>query len=279
MNNRNLKQILITLLVIITSNPVLAQKSEFLDTQVDSLTFVTTRKFLNSLNTDNFQKKVFIKNDIQIPYRILTPKDNDKNQKFPLVITFHNSTRIGNDNESQLEPLAKIWLREEIYDRYQCYVIAPQFSTRSSVYDNNTDNDLVSKPSNDVFALWDLIKNVEKEYRNIDKNRIYLVGYSMGASTAQNLMSIEPDKFAAIVSIAAVPDFSNLKQLDKKNIWLIHGEKDNENPYSGSIKLFKKLVSNKNLTFTTYGNLNHNTITIPFLISEDIPQWLFEKRK
>ncbi|SIQ50813.1 alpha/beta fold hydrolase [Chryseobacterium sp. RU33C] len=216
MNNRNLKQILITLLVIITSNPVLAQKSEFLDTQVDSLTFVTTRKFLNSLNTDNFQKKVFIKNDIQIPYRILTPKDNDKNQKFPLVITFHNSTRIGNDNESQLEPLAKIWLREEIYDRYQCYVIAPQFSTRSSVYDNNTDNDLVSKPSNDVFALWDLIKNVEKEYRNIDKNRIYLVGYSMGASTAQNLMSIEPDKFAAIVSIAAVPDFSNLKQLDKK---------------------------------------------------------------
>ena len=279
MNNRNLKQILITLLVIITSNPVLAQKSEFLDTQVDSLTFVTTRKFLNSFNTDNFQKKVFIKNDIQIPYRILTPKDNDKNQKFPLVITFHNSTRIGNDNESQLEPLAKIWLREEIYDRYQCYVIAPQFSTRSSVYDNNTDNDLVSKPSNDVFALWDLIKNVEKEYRNIDKNRIYLVGYSMGASTAQNLMSIEPDKFAAIVSIAAVPDFSNLKQLDKKNIWLIHGEKDNENPYSGSIKLFKKLVSNKNLTFTTYGNLNHNTITIPFLTTEDIPKWLFEKRK
>ena len=279
MNNRNLKQILITLLVIITSNPVPAQKSEFLDTQVDSLTFVTTRKFLNSLNTDNFQKKVFIKNDIQIPYRILTPKDNDKNQKLPLVITFHNSTRIGNDNESQLEPLAKIWLREEIYDRYQCYVIAPQFSTRSSVYANNTDNDLVSKPSNDVFALLDLIKNVEKEYRNIDKNRIYLVGYSMGASTAQNLMSIEPDKFAAIVSIAAVPDFSNLKQLDQKNIWLIHGEKDNENPYSGSTKLFKKLVSNKNLTFTTYGNLNHNTITIPFLTTEDIPKWLFEKRK
>ena len=101
----------------------------------------------------------------------------------------------------------------------------------------------------------------------------------MGASTAQNLLNIAPSKFAAIVSVAAVPDFSNLTKLSKKNIWLIHGEKDDDNPYIGSVELFNKLATDKNLIFTSFSNLNHNNIVIPFLITEEIPEWLFEKRK
>lgn len=124
----------------------------------------------------------------------------------------------------------------------------------------------------------ELIQNIEKEYPNIDKTRIYLIGYSMGGSTAQNLFNIKPDIFAAIVSVAAVPDFSNLKKIGKKNIWLIHAEKDDENPYEGSVELYKKLRLNKNIVFTTFPNLTHNNIVIPFLITEEIPKWLFEKR-
>jgi predicted peptidase len=234
----NSKQFLPILFLTLTANFTFAQKKEFRETTVDSLTFINNRKILNSLNTDAFIKKIFTKENIQIPYRFLTPKDNNNSQKYPLVITFHNSTRIGNDNENQLEPFAKIWLRPEIYAKYQCYVIAPQFSKRSSNYEKNSEGIQISKPSEDVFALLELIQNVEKEYPNIDTNRIYLIGYSMGGSTAQNLLNIAPDKFAAIVSVAAVPDFSNLKKISKKNIWLIHGEKDDENPYIGSVELF-----------------------------------------
>ena len=279
MYKRNLEQILVILFLILTANFAFAQTKEFRETTVDSLTFVNNRKILNSLNTDVFAKRVFTKEDTQIPYRILTPKNNINNQKYPLVITFHNSTRIGNDNENQLEPFAKIWLRPEIYNKYQCYVIAPQFDKRSANYEENIDGIQISKPSKDVLSLLELIQNVEKEYPNIDKNRIYLIGYSMGGSTAQNLLNIAPNKFAATVSIAAVPDFSNLKKLSKKNIWLIHGGKDDENPYIGSLELFNKLSSNRNLIFTTLSNLNHNNIVIPFLITEEIPKWLFERRK
>ncbi|RZJ52989.1 MAG: phospholipase [Flavobacterium sp.] len=258
-----------------TIHQIAAQKKDYRDTQVDSLTFVNNRKSLNSLNTDKFEKKVFG----TIPYRFLIPKDNKKEQKYPLVITFQNSTRIGNDNMNQLEPLARIWLREEIYDKFQCYVVAPQFNKRSSDYKENKDGILTSVPSDDVFSLLKLIDDLEKEYPNIDKNRIYLIGYSMGASTAQNLLNFKPNAFAAMISIAAVPDFSNLKKLNQKDIWLIHGEKDDENPYIGSVSLYNKLNNDKNLTFTTFTNLNHNNIVIPFLITDELPQWLFSKRK
>ncbi|WP_246236354.1 carboxylesterase family protein [Flavobacterium ajazii] len=263
----------------LTANLAFAQKKELRDTTVDSLTFVNNRQIVNSLNTDVFLKKIFTKENTQIPYRLLTPKKDNPNQKYPLVITFHNSSRIGNDNENQLEPFAKIWLRPEIYNKYQCYVLAPQFNTRSSNYEKNSDGIQISKPSQDVFSLLELIQNVEKEYPDIDTKRIYLIGYSMGGSTAQNLLNIAPDKFAATISVAAVPDFSNLKKLNSKNIWLIHGEKDDENPYFGSVELFNKLSSNKKLIFTTLSNLNHNNIVIPFLITEEIPKWLFQKHK
>ncbi|WP_367752929.1 prolyl oligopeptidase family serine peptidase [Flavobacterium sp. WC2430] len=279
MHKRNLKENLTIIFLILIANSTFAQKKEFREAVVDSLAFVNNRKIVNSLNTDVYLKKTFTKENIQIPYRLLKPKNNSNKQKYPLVITFHNSTRIGNDNENQLEPFAKIWLRPEIYNKYQCYVIAPQFSKRSSNYEKNIDGIQISKSSKDVFAVLELIKNVEKKYPNIDKNRIYLIGYSMGASTAQNVLNIAPNIFAATVSVAAVPDFSNLKKLSKKNLWLIHGEKDDENPYIGSLELFNKLPSNKNLIFTTFNNLNHNTIVIPFLITEEIPKWLFDKHK
>lgn len=269
----------VILLLVFAIHQAFGQKKEFRNTEVDTLTFLNNRKLLNSLNTNTFQKKIFVDNDIQIPYRFLTPKNNRTNEKFPLVITFHNSTRIGNDNENQLEPFAKIWLRDEIYERFPCYVVAPQFNKRSTNYEINKDGIQVSKPSNEVSSLLKLIKDLQKQYPNIDKNRIYLIGYSMGGSTAQNLMNLSPNTFAAIVSVASVPDFSNLIKIKEKNIWLIHGKKDDENPYIGSVELYNKLSSNKNLIFTTFTNLNHNNIVIPFLVTDEIPKWLFEKRR
>lgn len=244
------------------------------DKTIDSVEFSGTRKILNDLPVDKFQKKIFVNGSSTIPYRILIPKDVQA-KKYPLVITFHNSSRIGNDNQNQLEPLARIWLRENIYNDFNCFVIAPQFNERSSSYHQENSGILTSTPSNDAREILKLIEEIERTYR-VDKNKIYLVGYSMGASTAQNILNINPKKFAALVSIAGVPDFSNLKKLKNNNIWLIHGREDIENPYIGSAELYARLKNNKNLFFTTFNNLQHNNIMIPYLLSDEIPKWLFK---
>ncbi|RZK36927.1 MAG: phospholipase [Pedobacter sp.] len=273
----NYKLLFLLLLFLFTNTFCFAQTQNHNNTKVDSLTFIETRKALNSLPTTKFEKRLYKQGDKQLPYRFLKPKSYSSTKKYPLVITFHNSTRIGNDNENQLEPLSRIWLREEIYEKYNCFVLAPQFNKRSSNYSENEHGVLVSKQSDDVIMVLELIKTVEKEYPNIDKSRIYLVGYSMGASTAQNILNRESKIFAGMISIAAVPDFSNLKGIVNKHIWLIHGQKDIENPYEGSVELFKKLNKSKKAIFTTFSELDHNNITIPFLMSEEIPSWLFKQ--
>lgn len=257
-----------------------AQKQVFNDIFTDSLTSAQTRKELNELSASEYLKQTFSKGDQSINYRLLLPAANGNQKKYPLVITFHNSTRIGTDNERQLEPLARIWLRPDIRQKYQAFVIAPQFQTRSSnYYPDSVRNCLISKPAEDVHLLLDLIREVKTKYLQIDTNRIYLVGYSMGASTAQNLMNIAPETFAAMVSIAAVPDFVNIKAISQKPIWLIHGRQDHENPYEGSEHLYHALKGNRNLLFTTYNKLDHNQIPIPLLLTPRIPAWLFSRHK
>lgn len=257
-----------------------AQQQVFNDTFPDSLTASKTRKQLNDLSADQYLKQTFVKGATSLNYRLLLPEGYSGSVKYPLVITFHNSTRIGTNNESQLEPLARIWLRPDIRQQYPAFVIAPHFRTRSSnYYPDSTLHCLISKPSEDVYLLLELIREVKNKYPGIDTNRIYLVGYSMGASTAQNLMNIAPKTFAAMVSIAAVPDFLNLKGVKRKPVWLIHGLHDDENAYKGSELLYRAMKGNPNLLFTTYNKLDHNLITIPLLLTSQIPAWLFDKHK
>ncbi|MDF2850992.1 MAG: phospholipase [Sphingobacterium multivorum] len=265
------------LLNLITCNFCFAQKHKYDNRRIDSATFVETRTILSQLSTDQYEKRIFTNEFVTIPYRLLLPKNFNSKRKYPVVITFHNSSRMGSDNENQLEHLARTWIREDIYTRFNCFVVAPQFEKRSSIYELNKNGILEARPSRDARQILELIENIEDEFKNIDKNRIYLVGYSMGASTAQNLMSLAPEKFAAMISIAAVPDLSNINALVHKNIWLIHGEKDIENPYIGSEVLYKKLHGNRKLNFTTFKNLQHNNILIPFLLTDELQKWLFTK--
>jgi len=271
-------RILVSLIFFFISLKISAQICLFDNTKVDSITFLGTRNIINKLPNDLFEKHIYTKDKKSLPYRLLKPKNYDKSKDYPVVITFHNSSRIGNDNEKQLEHLSKIWIREAVYDKYPAFIIVPQFNERSSKYLKGKNGSLKSEPFNDIDLVLHLLDDFQRTYK-VDKSRIYLVGYSMGGSTAQNVLSIAPNKFAAMVSIAAVPDFSKLSALKEKSIFLIHGKKDTVNPYSGSEELFIRLKDNKSLIFKTFTELNHDNITIPLLLENEIPVWLFNQKK
>lgn len=268
------------LLLLPLSNAAQAQSLTFSDADVDAASMAEARKTLNDLPAGDYEKKSYGDHGQTLPYRFLQPKTQRKGTTYPLIVTLHNSSRLGHDNEAQLEPLARIWLRPEIRGKYPAFVIAPQFETRSSTYAEDPSRQvLASVPSVDVGKVLALVRETLAKHPQIDRNRVYLVGYSMGGSTAQNLLSMAPDLFAALVSIAGVPDFSDLHGIDAKPIWLIHGKKDDENPYAGSVKLYEALRSDRRVRFTTYNRLDHNTITIPLLLSEELPAWLLEQKK
>jgi predicted peptidase len=245
----------------------------------DSLAFLSDRKELNLLDAAPFEKLSYETSGFKLPYRLMAPKKMTAGAKYPLIIALHNSSRLGNDNEKQLEPLTRTWLKDEIRTLFPAFVLAPQFETRPTQYTTNeTFGTATATPQENLQSLILLIETLIKKPQ-IDTNRIYLIGYSMGGSTAQHLLSMKPDWFAAMISIAGVPNFQNLSLIKNKPIWLIHGRQDDENPFSGSEKLFELLKGNPKARFTIYENLNHNTINYPLLATNELAKWLFKWKR
>jgi predicted peptidase len=205
------------------------------------------------------------------------PSQPQSGEAYPLVIVYHGSAGIGTDNESQLRLFHKLFARPEIQTAYPAYLLAPQFSTRTSDYSIDTISNLLSSTSrpclNSVFELVDSLKlNM-----NIDSNRIYVVGYSMGGSTVINSLSKRPDLFTAGISISGIPQFDSMQELAKIPIWLIHGTSDTVNPIESDEQLYEEI--NDNIRFWKLKGKTHDNIVTQYILGDSLPKWLFNHRK
>ncbi len=85
-----------------------------------------------------------------------------------------------------------------------------------------------------------LLGEVLQEY-NVDKNRIYITGYSMGGYGTWSAITKSPDLFAAAAPIAGGGNASTICNAKGIPIRAYHGNKDSVTPYSGSERLVKAL--------------------------------------
>lgn len=201
-------------------------------------------------------------------------------KKFPLVIVLHGSGAVGTDNVSQMGVLAKMWAINTIRCKYPAYVLVPQFAERSSNYvTDQSRNVLTSKPQPPLYTLLELIDSLKMQ-ADIDTNRIYVMGFSMGGSTTLNAISLRPDLFAAGVSFSGIPNFDGEAAFSKVPLWLIHGNADVENPFASDALLYKELKAKgaPGLLFWEIDGLGHE---LPKQVYTDtvVQAWLFQKRK
>jgi len=239
------------------------------------------RKKINDIPLDKFDSRHFSsKQGTSINYRLLRPVAQISKQSYPLVVVLHGSHAVGTDNSTQMGILAKIWAREDIYSKYPAYVIAPQFPSRSSNYNLDPKTKvLVSEPQACLNDALTLIDSLRKEFP-IDPKRIYIIGHSMGASGAINSLSLRPGMFAAAVSASGIPSFTNLNMLTQTPIWLIHGNKDTENPMDSDVLLYQTIQqrNGKNMKFDEVEGMEHELWPGLFL-TDALPKWLFSHRK
>ncbi|MDQ0637891.1 putative peptidase [Pedobacter sp. W3I1] len=249
-----------------------------IDKSADSLYLKRRIAEIKGLNTDVFTKGSFKGTaDTPIVYRLLKP--NNTKSKLPLVIVFHGSNAIGNDNASQLGILAKLFAMSEMQAKYPSFILAPQFPSRSSNYVlDESRKVLTSIPQPCLKTALQLIDSL-KNTLNIDEKRIYLIGFSMGASSVINALSLKPGLFAAGISISGIPQFDHVKTLTNIPIWLIHGNIDTENPFNSDEQFFKEINQNNKTRFWEFDNLAHNDIFAPALLTDELPKWLFKNKR
>jgi poly(3-hydroxybutyrate) depolymerase len=231
-----------------------------------------TLKDLPAALADRFEPKTFAAPDgVTIAYRLLAPlKAPAAGTPAPLVLVLHGSGEIGADNRAQLTPLALAWARDEARGRDGAYVVVPQMPSRSANYSGPATGD--SRTSEGTALVPATLALVDSLLATlpIDRRRIGVVGFSMGASTTWNLLHARPGFFGAAIPIAGVPRADQATSVrPPTRIWVIHGNRDETNPIRHDRHAFVPLAdAGATIRFSEIDHLAHD---VP-------PTWLVEGR-
>jgi predicted peptidase len=265
-------------IVSCVSNPTkFGRKTEIFDKK-DSLKSLARIKEIKSLDDADFIPGVFKEETTAVNFRFLKPKNLNETKKYPLILVFHGSGAIGTNNTSQMGVLSKMWLSAENREKYSTYVLSPQFPVRSSNYQLDESRNVKISQSNEHLDL--VLKSLDSIIikENIDPNRIYVMGFSMGGSTTSNAISKRPDLFAAAINISGISQFDQIKELQKIPIWIVHGSLDTDNLPQSNFKFYEEMKDQGNVFLWEYKDKYHNNILSSVLV-EEIPKFLFKQNK
>lgn len=193
-------------------------------------TFIGIFTFAQGNITDKFEYKFHPNDEVPLPYRFFVPENNDSKIDYPLILTLHGSGERGTDNEMQikLNHIATVWADSLFQLNHPCYIVSPQCPSQSYWGEDAA--------MNSVYEILDSIISV----CNIDTNRVYITGLSMGGYGTWAALTQRPNMFAAAMPVCgswspeAVPLFTHVP------IWNHHGGNDNVVPVQDSRDLMKK---------------------------------------
>lgn len=156
-------------------------------------------------------------------YSLFVPKNYDKNKKYPLVLFMADASTVG---KGAIAPLMQgyggiIWATDESQAKHPSFVLVPSYkgpeSTGKGMKTVVNDNWETTEEVDMTLRLLDL---VVAEY-NIDKNRLYTTGQSMGGMMSFYFNVKNPDLFAASLFVGSQWDITVLEPLAKKNFFYI----------------------------------------------------------
>ena len=228
----------------------------------------------------------FKSDDSQLNYRILYPKNFDKNKSYPLTLFLHGIGERGEDNKLQLKYVDKVFLNQNNYNNYESVVIFPQ-----APIDDNwssrilTDNEIrqvfpkYASPTNSLQLVIKLMDSLINE-DFIDNKRVYLSGLSNGAMGSFELLKNRPNMFASAVLICGGGDPTWAKDFAKTTpVWVAHGSDDDVVLPELSINMVKAIIKyGGSPKFTLYENVNHGSWHNVFEDPEYL-EWLFSHSK
>lgn len=216
-----------------------------------------------------------------LQYRFLFP-DNDPTRKYPLVIFLHGSGERGNDNNAQLKWGVMNFATDENMKKYPAFVIAPQCPTGMSwantTRGKNGEIVLQNTPSKTMQLLMELIRDVIKKYQ-VDTNRIYITGLSMGGYGTFDALERYPNFFAAAVPVCGSGDVTRAASIAHIPIWMFGGANDpsvNPNLLYDMVNALIKAGAHPG--FTEYPNVGHFSWIAAYNDSM-MMEWLFSQRK
>lgn len=136
-------------------------------------------------------------------------------------------------------------------------------------------------------ALIQTIREIAEQNGNVDMERVYVTGHSMGALGVWGMISAYPDVFAAAIPISGLWDGS-VDNMTDMPIWIFHGENDEMVPLERETSLRDQLQEKggkvimtiyTDADFAAVGEINAHQANVPTYANKAVHDWLFAQKK
>ncbi len=186
----------------------------------------------------------------------------DSTEKLPLVICIHGAGSRGDDISLIETSLSVNEAVKHVGDK--AVIVAPQCHKKYWF---------------DLFEVLTEFIDTWRQAENVDTDRVYITGGSMGGYTTWQMCLSHPDWFAAAVPVCGGGMYWAGAGLKNLPIWATHGALDPVVLPEESIHMVKAINSNGgNAKITIFPNAAHDAWT-PTYTDPEIWNWMFRQRR
>lgn len=236
---------------------------------------------MSSLNSqdvvDGFHAREYIsETGDTLRYRLFIPViQND--ETYPLIVYLHGGMGRGTDNLKQISGGntygTHVWTDSIVQQKHPTFVLAPQSPQRRRWSALDSEKLAIS-----AQLMLEVINVLQQEF-NIDRNRIYLTGQSMGGAGTWDIIAKRPDVFAAAIPLCGRGNPSAVNAFLEVPVWVFHGAADPLVSPTYSQEMVKALREAGGIVkYTEYPDVEHSVWLYAYKEPELI-EWLFAQKK
>ena len=206
----------------------------------------------------------------KIPYGFYAA-EGSSDSPLPLVVVLHGSGHRGSDGLLHLRTAAGFLASPAFQEAHPCHVVAPQCPP-----DNGW-----SQPGfiDFVTTVSHLIDRIERDHP-IDRQRIYLMGHSMGAYGCFHFAAARPDLFAAALPVAGGGSIDKAAAYESTPVWAVHGTADDMVPDRSSQEMVDAInEAGGTATLTLLPGVDHDSWRFIQQTPNPYLDWLFSQKK
>jgi pimeloyl-ACP methyl ester carboxylesterase len=199
---------------------------------------------------------------------LFVPPSYEPQKEYPLIIFLHGYTDTTTWNLG--------WYNDPLLSADPCIVMTPKCPKEETGGWGNSWDPKTSPMMKKTYEMLDLVK----EAFNLDKDRFYIYGSSMGGYGTFGVIKKNPDMFAAGYVECANGNTDMAPILAKIPFWMFHGSVDSIVPVKGARDMYDAIraAGGTQIRYTEYKGVGHNVWDYTGH-EPTLPWWLLAQRK
>ena len=181
-------------------------------------------------------------------FGLFKPVNYNPQHKYPLVIYLHGSGDTVSWNFG--------WYNAPQSIEDPCFVITPKSIIKGGGWGTSWNKTHSEAMKNTLEIMDSLIKVC-----NIDQNRLYINGSSMGGFGTFSVLAKEPGRFAGAYSVCGGGNPEEANNIKQTPLWIFHGDADPVVNVSNSRNIYNRIreIGGQEVRYTEYPGVKHNS--------------------